>query len=283
MKRTESEDWESPRLSKANDVGAEKNDSKNWTRELYLTFAFFLFALCLAGFLVYSWESFVGVLFAVVEDSKSKVMQALVINGVLVTMIVCCLPGPAFCVILDGFFFGFVKGFALGFIAELIGYLICICLARTCFKTRIRQVMMESAPLQEVLLVCEDDPTGKFLVLFRFISLPVWVKNYSIGMLDIEWSKAILIFIPAEIFYAGIFSYIGSKSRLIADALRKGDSSKAINAFSGVEVGIVCVSILCMLMVILFGWYEYIKRRKSLAEGASSESAPLARTSKSAV
>merc|ERR1712129_227827 len=176
-----------------------------------------------------------------------------------------------------------VKGFALGFIAELIGYLICLCLARTCFKTRIRQVMMESALLQEVLSVCEDDPTGKFLVLFRFISLPVWVKNYSIGMLDIDWPKAILIFIPAEIFYAGIFSYIGSKSRLVADALRKGDTNKAIHAFSGVEVGIVCVSILCVLMVILFGWCEYIKRRESLTKGNSSESSPLTRTSKSAV
>lgn len=261
----------------------QKPESSFWTRELYLTLVAFLCVLCCAGILVYSWENFIGFLFTMIEGSQSKVVQALVINGVLVVMIVCCLPGPAFCVILDGFFFGFLKGFALGFIAELIGYLICICLARTCFKCHIRQMMLESAPLREVVMVCEEDSTGKFLVLFRFISLPVWVKNYAIGILDIDWLKTILVFIPAELFYAGIFSYIGSKGRFIADAIRKGDSQKAVHAFSGVEVAIVCVSILCVLLVILFGWYEYIKRRKSLTEGAASEVAPLTSAVKAAV
>jgi hypothetical protein len=30
----------------------------------------------------------------------------------------------------------------------------------------------------------QEDSTGKIVVLFRFISLPVWVKNYAIGMLE---------------------------------------------------------------------------------------------------
>merc|ERR1719491_827642 len=139
-----------------------------------------------------------------------------------------------------------------------------------------RRWMAGNATLRESLLVCEDDPTGKFLVLFRFISLPVWVKNYAIGMLDIEWSKAVLIFIPAETFYAGIFSYIGSKSYVIAHAIRKGDTQKALDSFSGAEVAMVAVSMLCMTLVIIFGWHEYSIRRGALAEGVRGESAPLA-------
>jgi len=263
----------SPDPCKAKNEPDERYSS--WNRELYLTIALLVVIICCACMLLYSWESFVALLFKVVEGSQDKAIQALVINTVLVVMIVCCLPGPAFCIILDGFFFGFLPGFAYGFIAELIGYVLCIFFARTCFKSRVRQMMMESEAVREVLMVCEEDTTGKFLVLFRFISLPVWVKNYAIGMLDLDWWKAIVVFIPAEIFYAGIFSYVGSKSRQIADALRKGNSRKAMNSFSGVEVGIVCISLICVLMVILFGWYEYTKRRKRLAEGASSESAPI--------
>lgn len=264
------------------DADDEKPESNKWP-QFYLSLLALVCVVCCAGFFIYSWENFMGALFGIIEDSNSKMTQALVINGMLVLMIVCCLPGPAFCIILDGFFFGFVKGFALGFVAEFIGYLICICLARTCFKTRIRQMMMESAPLREVLLVCEEDSTGKFLVLFRFISLPVWLKNYTIGLLDLEWLQTVLIFIPAEVFYSGIFAYIGSKGRLIADALRKGDSGKAVHAFSGVEVAIVGVSVLCVLLVILFGWYEYIRRRKALTEGTCHESTPLTAEERNAV
>lgn len=264
----------------SDDDGTEKAES-SWTYRLYLPLAlFFCFVACIGVLAYFGWSVFVDLLFDAVEASEHKALQALVINSCLVVMIVCCLPGPAFCVILDGFFFGFWKGFALGFIAELIGYVICLCLARTCFKARIRQWILESETLYEMLTMCEEDSTGKFLMAFRFISMPVWAKNYSIGMLDIDWLKAILVFIPAEAFYAGIFAYIGSKGFVIADAIRKGDTQKALDSFSGVEVLIVVVSILCMVLIGIFGWREYSIRRKSLDEGTKSESAPLVATTK---
>jgi len=265
-------------------VAEDEDTSQSRTCSPYLPVGIILCVIACAGLLMYvGWAHFVDLLFEAVEAAEHKWIQALVINSVLVIMIVCCLPGPAFCIILDGFFFGFVKGFLLGFVAEFIGYMICVSLARTCFKARMRQWMLESPLLSEMLMVCEEDSTGKFLVLFRFISLPVWAKNYAIGMLDLEWVKTILIFLPAETFYCGIFSYIGSKSYIIADAIRKGDTQKAMNSFSGVEVMIVCVSILGMVLMVLLGWREYCIRREAIAEGAKSESVPLAGVKKSTV
>jgi len=261
----------------------EKSET-SWTTRLYLPAAIILCVIVCTGALVlFGWTTFVESLFSVVEGTEHKSLQALVINTVLVIMIVCCLPGPAFCVMLDGFFFGFWKGFALGWIGELIGYVICVALARTCLKDRMRQWILESEMLREMLMVCEEDATGKFLVLFRFISLPVWAKNYAIGMLDLEWPKTILVFIPAETFYAAIFAYIGSKSYVIADALRKGDTQKAMDSFSGVEVAIVGVSMLGAVLISLFGWREYRIRRDAIAEGSRGEAAPLAAAKKAAV
>jgi len=230
---------------------------------------------CAAILLVWGWALFVNTLFETIEDSESKVAQALVINSVLVVMIVCCLPGPAFCVILDGFFFGFWKGFALGFVFETIGYFLCICLARTCLQRHMREVIMDSSLLKEMIIVCEEDSSGKFLVLFRFLTLPVWAKNYSIGMLDIDWLKAFLVFVPAETFYAGIFAYIGSKGYKIADAIRKGDTDKALDSFSGAEVMMVAVSISVAVLMVVLGWREYAIRRGNISEGSQCESSSL--------
>lgn len=267
------------------DVDEKKEaEQPEWSWTYYLPLGILFCVLFCAGLSVFvGWTTFVDVLFTTVEESEHKSTQAIVINTVLVIMIVCCLPGPAFCIILDGFFFGFVKGFILGFIAETIGYIICICLARSCLKSRIRQWMLSSDVLHEVLLVFEEDSSGKFLVLFRFISLPVWIKNYAVGMLELQWLKTILIFLPAETFYCGIFSYIGSKSYVIADAIRKGDTQKAMSSFSGVEVVIVCVSVVGFLLIILFGWREYCVRRARIAEGTKGESDPLTSVAKPVV
>jgi len=258
----------------ADEKDAEK--SQTWMYTNYATVAIAFCMIAGAALCMYlGWTSFVSFLFNTVESSEHKTTQAIVINSVLVVMIVCCLPGPALMVMMDGFFFGFFKGFALGFLGESIGYLISIALARTCFKSRMRVWLHESDMLREVLTVCEEDTTGKFLVLFRFISLPVWAKNYTIGMLEISWLKSYLIFIPGECFYAAIFSYIGSKGHVIADAIRKGNSQKALDSFSGLELAIVGVSILGGGMMILLGWREYTARRDAIAEGAKAESTPL--------
>merc|ERR1719235_966131 len=95
------------------------------------------------------------------------------------------------------------------------------------------------------------------------------------GMLDVTYLKLILVFIPGEIFYAGIFSYVGSKGHEIASAMRKGNTEKALNSFSGFEVMIFAVSLIGLLGLILLGWREYRTRRDAIAEGALAESAPL--------
>lgn len=259
-------------------VADEKDADKSqaWMFSNGVTVAIVFFMIAGAALSMYlGWTSFVDFLFNTVENSEHRTTQAIVINSVLVLMIVFCLPGPALMVMMDGFFFGFFKGFALGFIGESTGYLISIALARTCFKSRMRVWLAQSDMLREVLTVCEEDTTGKFLVLFRFISLPVWAKNYTIGMLEISWLKAILIFIPGETFYAAIFSYIGSKGHVIADAIRKGNTQKALDSFSGLELAIVGVSVLGGSMMILLGWREYTARRDAIAEGAKAESTPL--------
>jgi len=96
----------------------EKNAEKanSW---MYTNYATAAIAFCMIGgaalCMYLGWTSFVSFLFNIVENSEHKTTQAIVINSVLIVMIVCCLPGPALMVMMDGFFFRLPQRFCIGF------------------------------------------------------------------------------------------------------------------------------------------------------------------------
>lgn len=234
--------------------------------------SFVAFGLCFLMFigiaLYYNWESFFKYLFDTIEaNEEHQVLQAVVINTLLVILIVCCMPGPGFLMILNGFFFGFWKGFALGFVGEFIAYLISVVLARTWLRVSIREWLTTHSTLRELVLICEQDPSGKFLVLVRFLMVPVWAKNYSIGLMELEWLKIALVCIPGMSFWVAKFSYIGYKSRQMAEAMSKGDQGKIMDNFSGLELVMVSVSVTVMILLTAMGWYEYNARHSVIDAG----------------
>lgn len=238
---------------------------------------FFVFSLCLLvclGIILYhNWEACFKYLFNTIEANKEhQVLQAAVINTLLVILIVCCMPGPGFLMILNGFFFGFWKGFALGFVGEYIAYLISVVLAQTWLRVSIREWLTTHDTLRELVLISEQDPSGKFLVLVRFLMLPVWAKNYSIGLMELKWSKIALVCIPGMAFWVAKFSYIGYKSRQMAEAMRRGDQKKIMDHFSGLELVFVGTSVTVMILLTAMGWYEY-NARHSVAD--AGEGKPL--------
>lgn len=270
---------ETNELSKdAASISDRSNDStKQGSREscfIWSSIAFgFCVMMCVGIALYYNWESFFKYLFKTLEANKEhQVIQAVVLNGLIVIVIVCALPGPGILLILDGFFFGFWKGFLLGFAAEFTAYLISICLARTLLKASIREWLTSHSTLRELVLICEEDPSGKFLVLMRFVSVPAWAKNYTIGMMDLEWLKTVLVFIPGATFWIAKFAYIGYKSRQMAEAISKGDQGKVMAKFSGMELVFVGMSLTAMLLLTAMAWYEYNKRRAAIDSG---ETKPL--------
>lgn len=226
------------------------------------------FLICIGIALYYNWEAFFKYLFNWMEEHKEhQVQQALAINTLLVILIVGCLPGPGFLMILNGFFFGFWKGFALGFTGEFIAYIISVILARTWLRVSIREWLTTHSTLRELVLICEQDPSGKFLVLVRFLMIPVWAKNYSIGLMELEWLKISLVCIPGMAFWVAKFSYIGYKSRQMAEAMSRGDQATIMEHFSGLELVMVGVSVTVMILLTAMGWYEYNARHSVLDAG----------------
>lgn len=247
------------------------------TRSLFIgLFIFFLIlsVVCVGAHV--GWERMATSFFDEVESSKHRWVQALIINGVLVTLIVCCMPGPGLMLILDGFFFGFWPALALGITFEYIGALISWLLAHVLFKRQARELVSRSDTLQEAFQVCEMDRTGSFLVLFRFLFIPVWVKNYGLALLDINVFYFCLVIFPGELFYTSIFTYVGDKGRSVAEHVRKGETNKVFNDVSGLEVVIFAVSLLGGALLGILGFRAYRQRREALeCKDSRDELAPL--------
>eukprot|EP00747_Dinoflagellata_sp_TGD_P181819 gnl/TRDRNA2_/TRDRNA2_35794_c0_seq1.p1 gnl/TRDRNA2_/TRDRNA2_35794_c0~~gnl/TRDRNA2_/TRDRNA2_35794_c0_seq1.p1 ORF type:complete len:290 (+),score=57.80 gnl/TRDRNA2_/TRDRNA2_35794_c0_seq1:90-959(+) len=228
--------------------------------------------------MVFAWIGWVNIfifIFDSVESKEDKILQAVIINGILIVVVVCGLPAPGgFFMILNGFFFGFVKGWIINYSALTIAVLTTLAIA-TCMKERIRRYVMSTQVLREAFLICEEDPSGKFLVLFRFVYIPGFVKNYSVSMLDIHLVKFILTCAPSDIFYGGIYAYFGSKAYKVAHKLRKGDTASVIALFSGYDIAVVIFGIVVVTLLGGLGWWEVEQRKKRVKKDSPNLLEPL--------
>lgn len=209
-----------------------------------------------------------------VRESDSMVVKALIINVVLYVFVICCLPGPIVCIILNGFVFGFWLGFLLGVVTETLASMTAIALGRVCLKGRIREWTARYDSFEELVMMLEEDATGGFLVLIRFLVIPIWIKNYGLSVLDASLLKCLLVILPGELWNVGVITYVGSKMYEIGEVLVKGQ--KGVQAFSGPELVMVCVSGCVFACLIVLGYREYWRRRRLLSvAGARGEAAPL--------
>eukprot|EP00929_Paragymnodinium_shiwhaense_P059465 TRINITY_DN2977_c0_g1_i3.p2 TRINITY_DN2977_c0_g1~~TRINITY_DN2977_c0_g1_i3.p2 ORF type:complete len:100 (-),score=19.32 TRINITY_DN2977_c0_g1_i3:109-408(-) len=85
--------------------------------------------------------------------------------------------------------------------------------------------------------------------------------------------------LPGELFYTGIFAYLGSIAYKVADKLRKGDVRSVTSQFSGFEVAMATMSILVFVLLVVLGWYEYSQRKAAMEH--EEERQPLVRSSDS--
>mmetsp|Transcript_1882 Transcript_1882/g.3745 ORF Transcript_1882/g.3745 Transcript_1882/m.3745 type:complete len:278 (-) Transcript_1882:21-854(-) len=236
------------------------------TRVFPIAFVCMVVSMALAAY-VYGIERVAAAIFSAVDANKEhRVMQAVVINSLLTTTITLCLPGPVLLIILNGFFFGFFVGFPLTFVAEFIAALLTFLIARSCFKQPIRAYLMKKEMVREVVLACEEDDRGMMLVLFRFLGIPIWIKNYTLAILDISLLTYVLVYIPAAIMFGSIFTFIGSKAYLVGDELRKGNFGAVFDGTSGFEVALAGSSGVALILLAVLGWHEFVKRQADIDE-----------------
>lgn len=211
------------------------------------------------------WQNVASHVFDTAEESssESKLLVGFVLYLMLVFVGTFWLPLPSFFMILLGFFCGFWMGWCFTFAGELTTLAISVSLVR--FVDCMREAV-ESMPKlrQATAILAEED--AKFLILFRFITLPLCVKNYSLGLVDRPIWRLMLLSAPGAAYWSGIIVYLGTKAPQAVKHLRKGETNFIWDLFSGWEIAVIAISICAAVGMAAFAWYEYNKRVKGLTD-----------------
>lgn len=256
---------EAARTSLASAVSPRTEPEREYAFLLYAPILFICLVLCIVLAVWYhGWTETASFLLDVVENEKDKTVQAVMLISIYVVLTVCCLPGGAIVLIVAGFLLKFQVAFCVNLLSELLGLLLSLLVGRTCLAGQLRRWVMQSRYMREAIEVCEQDASGRFLVLFRFLTIPGWVKNYTLAEMEISIIMCVLTSVPAVCFFAAMFAYIGTKSHDVAKDLHEGETPK--NAFSAEELLCMAVGLgACALMVYL-GKQAYNKRHDALME-----------------
>jgi len=232
-----------------------------WRICLCIYLAIILTALCFVWYV--GWEHVATYVFDSAGDEENKLAAGFMLYCCLVFVATFWLPLPGFFMLLLGFFCGFWMGVVFCIGGELTSLTLSILLLRFC--DCMKEATEKMPKLKEVAKVLSEEDT-KFLILFRFITMPMCVKNYSLGLVDRPLWRLVLLSVPGCVYWSSIFVYFGTKAHQAASRLRKGETHFVWTLFSGWEICVVVVSILAAIGIVTFAWLEYKKRVAGLTE-----------------
>jgi len=143
--------------------------------------------------------------------------------GLISVSIVFILPiWPPLC-LASGLIFGLVWGSILNCIAILLAAWVSLWLGRVLFREPVRRMIIDGnySQVRRIMLVLEDsDSSLQFLILFRFLWIPMGIRNYGPATLDVDWWKLALACIPHSIWISIMFASLGASFKDLADLLR---------------------------------------------------------------
>mmetsp|Transcript_151332 Transcript_151332/g.263800 ORF Transcript_151332/g.263800 Transcript_151332/m.263800 type:complete len:293 (-) Transcript_151332:76-954(-) len=182
----------------------------------------------------------------------------------LVTMfsIVVILPiWPPMCM-LNGLVFGIVTGSVLNFIAIFGAAFISLLLGRSMCQEPIRSCIFDGdyPTFRRVLTVLEDNEnTIKFLLLFRFLFIPMFIRNYGPAVLEVPLWKILISVVPHAIWISLLFASLGSSFQDAAQLLRKGKELSA-KSFKWQQALIVGAGFLFTMVLTYYAHNKYMEK-----------------------
>jgi len=199
----------------------------------------------------------------------------------LITMvsIVMILPiWPPMCMA-AGLVFGLLPGAALNF-CSILGAAICsLVLGRFVLRAPVRRWLDEGEypTLRRIFHVLEDSESSlQFLILFRFLFLPMFVRNYGPSTLRIPLWKLSVACVPHCIWISLLFASLGSTFKDAADLIRDGKEA-GFEDMKWQQLSIFCVSLLVAVCLAVYAQRKYNEEleteQASLVPEAGSEKA----------
>lgn len=167
--------------------------------------------------------------------------------------IVCVLPfWPPLCMCC-GLIFGLGWGFLLNLSSIFTAAVLSILIGSVLFKDTIRTWIEEGSyeTVRRMMLIIEDgDDSMQFLILFRFLWIPMFLRNYAPSTLEVPLWKLVVACIPHAVWIAFLFSSIGASFKNTAELLRdKGKFNWDVVRWQDIALFVVALTFSIILAV----------------------------------
>merc|ERR1719183_1671577 len=131
--------------------------------------------------------------------------------------------------IVTGMVFGFWRGFAIIWCAMVLGAIISFGLGRYFLRQSFRDYIETSdyPKLRRMMRVAEDENHSfKFTFLFRFLFMPVWIRNYAPSMVNINFFHFLLSVMCHACMICTLFAATGAATKDMAEVYGEGGDKK---------------------------------------------------------
>jgi len=210
---------------------------------------------------------------AVVEflvPAKPSVIHAIVMAVCIVVCAVLPLPILFLFLLVPGLVFGFWLGVLIIFPSLLAGACVSFLIGRYFAQKAIRGCIErgEYPKASRMLHVLESEEDSlKFLVLFRFLPIPMFIKNYGPAVLRIPFWKLAVSAIPHCFWSAVLFSSLGAVFQGTAEVMREGNKLDW-KTLRWQQALIFLASLFAMIAMAVYAWRIY-SRKTAEEDGAT--------------
>lgn len=224
------------------------------------------------GMLEFGVSKILQIIINLLPESPSFSWYVFMCLATMLSIVILMPIWPPMCM-LNGLVFGFAAGSIVNFIAIFGAASISLLLGRSLLQNSVRSCIFDGdyPHFKRILLVLEDDTnTIMFLLLFRFLFIPMFIRNYGPSLLEVPAWKIVITVIPHAIWISMLFASLGSSFQGTADLLRKGHSL-SVKSFKWQQALIVGVG---FSMTAVLTFYAHRKYSEKLEE---DNAAPLNR------
>ena len=107
----------------------------------------------------------------------------------------------------------------------------------------------------------DDDDSLEFQVLFRFLFIPIWLRNYGPATLHIPVWKLLLAAVPHTLWVSFIMASLGLSLQDANDLVNQGEEIRIWDA----KWQHLAMFLVSCVMSLLMSWYSYRKYAEMMA------------------
>jgi uncharacterized membrane protein YdjX (TVP38/TMEM64 family) len=270
--------WTPPPLFEVDDEWSPRTRTCSFTRLALVCLLVALVVLTPVVIFVFIGTEQVARAFVAAVPASPSFANALAFFAVNSAIIVLCLPVWVLGSMVVGFTFGFWAGFAINYCTVIFASFTCFTIGRYVFLDTIREYLFKQRQTRVMTRIIELNDF-KFLVLFRFLPLPLAVKNYLPACIKVSPLTFLgSVCISAAIF-TPIYTFVGATAKRLASLYAEQDQAAGegpglLHEVSGPQILVVAVALLAFVAVMVLAVVEWRK----VKEYAEDESLATPRT-----